>query len=197
MAFLLKNLYECFIQRDALSITINPLIVTKENRFVASNTKVDIDPDALYRQAELRLLYDATQMHPMERISFNLDMKYVDYGEGNIGVITNGGSLGLATSDYLRTNGGKPVNFMDLGAGNIDAIQEIQNAYEIHESDDRVKCILVNCYGGNMSMLDMMNTTLIYFQKGILTKPVVMRVAGLEIEEAMSLWNQHKHQDFA
>ena len=61
-------------------------------------------------------------MHPMERISFNLDMKYVDYGEGNIGVITNGGSLGLATSDYLRTNGGKPVNFMDLGAGNIDAI---------------------------------------------------------------------------
>ena len=48
-----------------------------------------------------------------------------------------------------------------------------------------------------MSMLDMMNTTLIYFQKGILTKPVVMRVAGLEIEEAMSLWNQHKHQDFA
>jgi len=58
----------------------------------------------------------------MERIGFNLDMKYVDYGEGDIGVVTNGGSLGLATSDYLRGIGGKPVNLWIWGAGNIDAI---------------------------------------------------------------------------
>ena len=126
----------------------------------------------------------------MERISFNLDLKYVDYGEGNIGVMTNGGSLGLATSDYLHSIGGSPVNFMDLGAGSVDAIEEIQNAFEVHESDDRVTVILVNCYGGNMSMRDMMETTLIYYKKGLLTKPVIMRLAGLEITEAMSLYKQ-------
>lgn len=198
LAFILKNMYECFIQRDALQITINPMIITTDGELFAANTKMTIDPDALYRQAELRLLLDSSQMHTMERVSFHKDIRYVDLREveGTLGVISNGGSLCLATNDYLKNIGGSPVNFMDLGAGSIDAVPQIQSAFQIHETDDRVNIVFVNCYGGNMSMLHLVKAILEDLEKGLITKPIVMRLAGLEFEEGYALYKSYQHNDF-
>ena len=114
LVFLIKNLYECFLQRDALRVSINPLVLTRENEIKAANCHVYIDPDASYRQQEMQSIQDFKQATKLEKIAIRSDMKFVDL-HGNIGIISNGAAVGMATSDYVAECGGKPANFLDAG----------------------------------------------------------------------------------
>ena len=102
LAFLVKNLYECFLQRDCELITINPLIFTKQRRFRAANPRITIDPRSHYRQAELLSAFDITQMSPQERIAQNVGLAYASRREGgNIGMIANGVGASMALDDLI------------------------------------------------------------------------------------------------
>ena len=100
MIFLLKHLYDCFIQRDAELIEINPLVYTRDQMIIAKDTKVIIDDNALYRQADLKAEQDRTQVNYKERIANSYDLQYI-FTEGNIGVLANGAGLAMATMDAI------------------------------------------------------------------------------------------------
>lgn len=98
LVFLIKNMFECFIQRDALRVQINPLIFSKDHRFHAANCHIKIDPDASYRQQEIQTMYDHTQVAPLERAADQAQLRFVKM-PGDIALISNGGALGMATMD--------------------------------------------------------------------------------------------------
>lgn len=117
MIFLLKHLYDCYIQRDAEIIEINPLVYTKSGKIVAVDTKIIIDDNSLFRQAELKAEEDLTQVNYKERIAHSYDLQYIYLHGGNIGILANGAGLAMASMDVIRLYGGEPANFLDIGGG--------------------------------------------------------------------------------
>jgi succinyl-CoA synthetase beta subunit len=158
--FTLKNMYECFKQKDCLFVSANPLLITHDDQFVAANSKIIIDPNALYRQSELKAQLDITQMTSMSRVAYNHDLKYVDLFDGNIGLISNGAALCMATNDLIKDLGGNSSNFLDIQSGSIDAIEDIIASLNLMEDDARVNCILINCFGGNFNIEALMSAVL-------------------------------------
>lgn len=116
-------MYECFIKRDASRILINPLVLTEDEDLVAANVRVIIDDNAIFRQQEMQMIRDYSQMSKTERIAQISDAKFVEINiddrVGNIGVISNGSGYSLATIDYLASIGGVPMNFSDIGGSFI------------------------------------------------------------------------------
>ena len=111
LAFLVKNLYECFLQRDCANITINPLIFTKDRHFSAANPRITIDARSHYRQAEILAAFDMTQMSSQERYAHNCNLRYASRDRGgNIGMITNGHGASMALCDLIGAYGGKTAN---------------------------------------------------------------------------------------
>jgi succinyl-CoA synthetase beta subunit len=148
MVFLLKHLYDCFIQRDAEIIEINPLVYTRDQKIVAAGTKVIIDDNALFRQAELKSEQDRTQVNYKERIAQSYELQYV-YTDGNIGVLANGAGLAMATMDIIKLKGGEPANFLDVGG--TASHEQIMEAVKLLENDERIGSIIFNIFGGIMS----------------------------------------------
>lgn len=146
---MIKNLYECFIQRDALEIVLNPLVLTPQHKFIAANTMIRLDSDAMYRQQELSTLIDHSQMSVNERIAFHHDIKYTQLS-GNIGLVSNSAGLCLASNDLIEMYGGKSANFVDLGGSAIH--EQIDTLLNMLNDDENVQVIFVNCYGGIMSI---------------------------------------------
>jgi len=144
----------------------------------------------LYRQAELKTLEDLTQKQPMERAAQLKDLDYIDLGQqGNIGTISNSCGLAMATNDVLIREGGKPVNAMDIGQGDDESLNDFLEALDLHADDKRVKVILMNCFGGNVSMEGVMRMAFKAYNRG-LTKPVVFRFGGFEKEEARQSYKE-------
>jgi succinyl-CoA synthetase beta subunit len=148
MVFLLKHLYDCFIQRDAEIIEINPLVYTRDQKIVAAGTKVIIDDNALFRQAELKSEQDRTQVNYKERIAQSYELQYV-YTDGSIGVLANGAGLAMATMDIIKLKGGEPANFLDVGG--TASHEQIMEAVKLLENDERIGSIIFNIFGGIMS----------------------------------------------
>ena len=96
----------------------------------------------------------------MSRLAYNHDLKYVDLYDGNIGLISNGAALCLATNDLIQDLGGRSSNFLDIQSGESEAIDDVIASLNLFEADDRVKCILINCFGGNLHMEDLMAAVL-------------------------------------
>lgn len=132
MIFLLKHLYDCFIQRDALMIEINPLAYTKDENIVAVDTVVIIDDDALFRQAELREEEDRTQVNYKERIAHTYNLQFI-HMEGKVGIMANGAGLAMASMDIVKHYGGEPSNFLDIG-GSANP-EQILEAIRLLETD--------------------------------------------------------------
>lgn len=151
LAFLIKNCYECFIQRDCFEITLNPLIWTKCHKFRAANPQIRIDNNSLYRQSELLSLHDNQQVEPLERIAGLHDLVYtkINGDEGNIGIITNGHGLSLATADMIHLLHGFAANYLNFSGGS--SIEDMLYSLDLMEYDKRVKVVLINIFGG---MLD-------------------------------------------
>lgn len=188
LSFLIKNMYECFIKRDASRILINPLVLTEDEDLVAANVRVIIDDNAIFRQQEMQMIRDYSQMSKTERIAQISDAKFVEINiddrVGNIGVISNGSGYSLATIDYLASIGGVPMNFSDIGGSFI--IDQVQGLMRLFEEDSQCGVVLVNLYGGILdtnsfaaSIDDLINRL-----KYKLTKPMVIRLRGRNTEVA-------------
>jgi succinyl-CoA synthetase beta subunit len=114
LVFFMKNLYDCFMEKDCDLIEVNPLVVTKQNQVMAADSKVTIDDNAAFRQTEIKQTEDTSQQNAKEKIAHEFDLNYIHIG-GNIGCLVNGAGLAMATMDIIKLYGGNPANFLDVG----------------------------------------------------------------------------------
>lgn len=162
-------------------IEINPLVYTKDEKIVAADTKVIIDDNALFRQAELKEEEDRTQVNFKERIAHTYNLQYI-YCGGNIGILANGAGLAMASMDIIKVFGGDPANFLDIGGG--ASHEQIIESIKLLETDKDVTAIFINIFGGIMKC-DMIASSIIRAAEEIkASKPIVLRLKGNKSDEA-------------
>jgi succinyl-CoA synthetase beta subunit len=168
-----------FIERDFSLLEINPLVVTQEGDLLCLDAKINVDDNALYRRSIIRSMRDPNQEDDRENRARDWELSYIAL-DGNIGCMVNGAGLAMATMDIIKLSGGDPANFLDVGGG---ATQErVTEAFKIILSDEKVKGILVNIFGG-IVRCDLIADGIIGAVKQVKTNlPVVARLEGTNAE---------------
>ena len=144
---LIKSIYQVFVSTDANMIEINPLILTKEEKIICLDAKVNFDSNALFRHPEIVELRDLNEEDPTEIKASKHDLAYIKL-DGSIGCMVNGAGLAMATMDIIKLYGKEPANFLDVGGG--ASKEKVSAAFKIILSDKNVKGILINIFGGIM-----------------------------------------------
>jgi succinyl-CoA synthetase beta subunit len=176
---LLMNLYKAFVETDCALLEINPLVLTGEGNLICLDAKINFDDNALFRHIRIRDLRDYDEEDAMEIEASQYDLSYIAL-DGNIGCMVNGAGLAMATMDIIKHYGGDPANFLDVGGG--ATIERVTEAFKLILSDDKVKGILVNIFGGIMKC-DVIATGVIEAAKQIGVKvPLVVRLEGTNVE---------------
>ncbi|KAH9785255.1 Succinate--CoA ligase (ADP-forming) subunit beta [Citrus sinensis] len=165
---------------DGLAPKINPLAETSGKQLVAADAKLNFDDNAAFRQKEIFALRDPTQEDPREVAAAKADLNYIGL-DGEIGCMVNGAGLAMATMDIIKLHGGTPANFLDVG-GNASEGQVVE-AFKILTSDEKVKAILVNIFGGIMKC-DVIASGIVNAAKQVALKvPVVVRLEGTNVDQ--------------
>ncbi|MHB1280804.1 MAG: ADP-forming succinate--CoA ligase subunit beta [Acidithiobacillus sp.] len=181
---IMQGMYRLAQRLDALMVEINPLAITAEGKLLALDAKVVMDDNALYRHPESDELFDSTQQDGREITARQFGLNYISL-EGNIGCMVNGAGLAMATMDLIKLHGGEPANFLDVGGG--AAADKVTQAFKLILSDNRVKAILVNIFGG-ITRCDLLAEGIIQAAAEVgLHLPVVVRLEGTRKEEGMAL----------
>jgi succinyl-CoA synthetase beta subunit len=182
---LMADLYRFFVEKDCSLAEINPLVVTKDNRILALDAKLNFDDNAAFRHADILALRDKEEEDPLEvRAQEEGISNYVKL-DGNIGCVVNGAGLAMATMDAIKLAGGEPANFLDIATANDP--QRVVNALGIITSDPNVKAILINIFGG-MARVDVIAEGIIKANEELgLSVPIVARLAGTNLEEGVKM----------
>ncbi len=181
---MLKNMYNAFIEWDASTLEINPLVITKSGDVLPLDAKMNFDDNALYRQPDIEALRDLKEEDPDEHHAKEHELSYIKL-DGNIGCMVNGAGLAMATMDAIKLHGGEPANFLDVGGGAPK--ERVAEAFKIILSDANVKGILVNIFGGIMRC-DIIAEGVIAATKELgLSIPLVVRLAGTNVEMGKKL----------
>jgi len=176
---LMNQFYKLALAKDVSQIEINPLILTAGNELIALDAKVNIDPNALYRQPALVEMRDFTQEDEREAKASEHELNYIAL-DGDIGCMVNGAGLAMATMDLIKLNGGEPANFLDVGGGATP--ERVAEAFKLILSSSQVKSILVNIFGG-IVRCDLIAEGIIQAVQEVgLTIPVVVRLEGTNVE---------------
>jgi len=184
---LLSGLAKLFIDKDLSLVEINPLVLTKEGDLLCLDGKINVDDNALYRQAELMEMRDATQEDERENRAKEWDLNYIAL-DGSIGCMVNGAGLAMATMDLIKLHGGEPANFLDVGGGATK--ERVAEAFKIILSDDNVKTVLVNIFGG-IVRCDLIAEGVIGAIEEVGVKvPIVVRLEGNNAEMGSKLLEQ-------
>jgi len=181
---ILFGLVKLFHSEDASLVEINPLVVTPEGDLVALDAKINLDSNALYRHKDLLAMRDISQEDPREAEAAKHDLNYITL-DGNIGCMVNGAGLAMATMDLVQLHGGSPANFLDVGGGTTAA--RVAEAFKIILSDDKVKAVLVNIFGG-IVRCDLIAEGIIAAVREVgIAVPVVIRLEGTNAEQGLKL----------
>ena len=177
---LIKSIYKMFIETDANLVEINPLILTKDNKIVCLDAKMNFDGNALFRHPELIELRDLNEEEETEIEANKHNLAYIKL-DGSIGCMVNGAGLAMATMDIIKLYGEEPANFLDVGGG--ASKEKVSAAFKIILSDKNVKGILINIFGGIMRC-DILAQGVVEAAKEIkIEVPLVVRLAGTNFEE--------------
>ena len=179
-----KNLTELFIEKDLALVEINPLVIDENQNLKCLDGKISVDSNALFRQEEMKSLRDTSQEELRELKASEWDLNYVSL-DGEIGCMVNGAGLAMATMDIIKISGGFPANFLDVGGGvNQKSVAE---AFKIILSDDNVKVILINIFGGIVKC-DVVAEGIISAVKEVgVNIPIVVRLKGNNADIAQSM----------
>ena len=178
------KLAKLFVECDLSLLEINPLVITKEGKLHCLDAKLNIDGNALYRQAKLRAMHDPSQEDEREANAAKWDLNYVAL-DGNIGCMVNGAGLAMGTMDIVKLHGGQPANFLDVGGGATK--ERVSEAFKIILSDDAVKAVLVNIFGG-IVRCDLIAEGIIGAVSEVgVEVPVVVRLEGNNAEKGAEL----------
>jgi succinyl-CoA synthetase beta subunit len=186
---MLTKLYDVFVSEDATLVEVNPLIVTPEREVRALDAKVTLDDNSMFRHPDNAALRDVSAEDPQERMAKERGLTYVKL-DGNIGILANGAGLSMSTLDVVAEAGGTPANFLDAGGGSkADAIT---SAVEVILSDDKVKAVLFNIFGGITRCDEVAKGLIEAFAQINPTVPFVVRLDGTNGEEGRALLAEAK-----
>ena len=184
---LIGGLYRVFKEKDASLAEINPLVVTKDNRILALDGKLNLDDNSKFRHKEYPTMRDPSQENP-------LDLKAAEYGisyiklDGNIGCMVNGAGLAMATMDIIKQTGGTAANFLDVGGGASD--EQVINALTLMLSDPAVKAVLVNVFGGILRCDIIARGVIEVSKRQKINAPIVVRMRGTNRDEGLKLLSE-------
>jgi succinyl-CoA synthetase beta subunit len=183
-SIIIKKMYILFIENDASLIEVNPLIVSKTGEVIALDAKINIDPNALYRQKEIVTYRDPSQEDAAENEAAEHELNYITL-DGDIACMVNGAGLAMATMDLIKLHGGEPANFLDVGGGATS--DRVAFAFKLILSNKNVKAILVNIFGG-IVRCDLIAQGIVSAVKEIgVSVPVIVRLEGTNVEKGRSL----------
>ena len=176
---IINGMYNLFTQMDCALVEVNPLIITEENIVKALDAKINFDDKAAFRHKEYSELHDPTEEEPSELEAKKWDFSFVKL-DGNIGCLVNGAGLAMATMDIIKHHGAEPANFLDVGGG--ASVEQVTQAFKMILSDDNVKAILVNIFGGIMKC-DTIAEGIITAAKEVgIEVPLVVRLEGTNVD---------------
>jgi succinyl-CoA synthetase beta subunit len=181
---LIAQLYKVFVEKDATLVEINPLVITRDNRLIALDAKINFDDDALFRHPDVKELYDPDELAPLEVEASHYKLNYIKL-DGNVGCMVNGAGLAMATMDIIKLAGGSPANFLDVGGG--ASAEQVENAFRILLADKNVKAVLINIFGGILRCDRVAHGIVEAAKKVELKLPMVVRLEGTNVEEAMKI----------
>ena len=181
---IVEKLYRCFVESDAMLCEVNPLIVTPEGEVRALDSKFTVDESALFRHPDIAEMRDVEAADPQERLARDKDVTYVKL-DGDVGILGNGAGLSMSTVDVVVVAGGRPANFCDLGGGG-DA-QGVVDALEVITSDEQVRSIFFNIFGGITRGDEVARGILTALERMKIELPIVVRLDGTNAEEGRRL----------
>ena len=181
---LIKILYKILTHKDASLIEINPLIITKDNKLLCLDAKMNFDDNAIFRRPEIYNLRDLNEEEPAEIEASKYDLAYIKLN-GSIGCMVNGAGLAMATMDIIKLYGQEPANFLDVGGG--ASKEKVTAAFKLILADKNVKGILINIFGGIMRC-DVLAQGVVEAAKQVnLSVPLVVRLAGTNFKEGKEI----------
>ncbi|QNR21484.1 ADP-forming succinate--CoA ligase subunit beta [Exiguobacterium sp. Helios] len=176
---MVTKLYTFFVDKDCSIAEINPLVTTKDGDVLALDAKLNFDSNALYRHADVVALRDESEEDPREVEASKNDLNYIAL-DGNIGCLVNGAGLAMATMDIIKHFSGDPANFLDVGGGATK--EKVTEAFKLILSDENVKGIFVNIFGGIMKC-DVIAEGIVAATKEVgLELPLVVRLEGTNVD---------------
>tara|TARA_B100000767_G_C19744833_1_gene527959 strand:+ start:387 stop:1547 length:1161 start_codon:yes stop_codon:yes gene_type:complete len=181
---LIIALYKILVEKDATLIEINPLIITKDERVVCLDAKMNFDDNALFRRSEIMQLRDLNEEDPAEIEASKYDLAYIKLN-GSIGCMVNGAGLAMATMDIIKLYGEEPANFLDVGGG--ASKEKVSAAFKLILLDKNVKGILINIFGGIMRCDVIAQGVLDAAKETNLSVPIVIRLAGTNFKEGKEI----------
>lgn len=185
---MLEKLYRCYIEGDADLVEINPLILTPDNKVHALDAKVTLDDDAAFRHPEWSDFSFGEGIDPRETLAKEKGLNYIGL-EGSVGIIANGAGLAMSTLDVVNQVGGSAANFLDIGGGaNADLMAD---ALEVINSDEQVRVILINIFGGIVRTDEVAKGVLTAIERVNLTTPIVIRLDGTNAPLAREILAPH------
>ncbi len=180
----MQRLCRLFVQQDCSLVEINPLVVTEDGDLVALDAKMSFDDNALFRHKDLQEFRDLAEEEPTEVQAGNAGLSFVKLA-GNIGCLVNGAGLAMSTMDLIKLHGGEPANFLDVGGG--ANVEQVTEAFQILLSDQNVRAVLVNIFGGIMRCTTIASALLEAYQTVGFNVPLVVRLEGTEVEEGRKI----------
>ena len=181
------KMYQCYVETDASLVEINPLVLTDDDRVIALDAKFNFDDNALYRQPDIAKLHDKHEEDPTEMAAKEYNLNYIKL-DGNVGCMVNGAGLAMATMDIIKLAGGEPANFLDVGGA--ASAKTVKNGFKIILSDDHVKAILINIFGGIVRCDRVANGVIQAVKELGLEVPVVVRLEGTNAQEAKTILSE-------
>jgi succinyl-CoA synthetase beta subunit len=179
-----RKLYTLYRELDCSIVEINPLVVTEQGNLIALDAKINFDDNALYLHPNVAEMRDLDEEDPAEVEAGKFNLNYIKL-DGNVGCMVNGAGLAMATMDIIKQRGGSPANFLDVGGGaNVDTVK---NGFRIILSDENVKVVLINIFGGIVRCDRIANGIIEAVKELDLNIPVVVRLAGTNAELAKKL----------
>ena len=182
--FTFSRMYECYQKTDASILEINPLVITKDDKVIALDSKFNFDSNALFRQKDILEMRDFTEEDKMEIEASNFNLNYIKL-DGNVGCMVNGAGLAMATMDIIKLAGGEPANFLDVG-GTASA-ETVKNGFRIILADENVKSILINIFGGIVRCDRVARGVVQAVEELGLNVPVIVRLNGTNAKEAKKI----------
>jgi succinyl-CoA synthetase beta subunit len=180
MVKLMTGVYETFLRTDASLVEINPLVVTASGDLLALDAKMNFDDSALGRHPDLRELRDLSEEDPLEIEASKFSLNYIRL-DGSIGCMVNGAGLAMATMDIIKLAGGAPANFLDVGGG--ANAEQIRNAFKILMSDQNVRGVLINVFGGILRCDILAQGVVAAVKELDVRVPIVVRMEGTNVAE--------------
>ena len=179
-----SKLFRAFVDLDAGLLEINPLVLTKDKNLIVLDAKMSFDNNSLFRQPDIIELIDEKEEDPSEVLAKKYDLAYIKL-DGEIGCLVNGAGLAMATMDIIKLKGSSPANFLDVGGSATK--EKVTEAFKIILSDDSVRGILVNIFGGIMRC-DIIAEGVVAAAKYLkINKPLVVRLSGTNVEEGKAI----------